>query len=100
MALSMPEGVSTVRGVGLPARGRKGDSFGDGSAKPLQMHEAGHLANVAKGPRGDQYRVLELQATERDAKIDHEGSPPEDGSAGDRRRLEHPTPAAPYRQFG
>ena len=60
------------------------DSTGDASAAAPAEEAGSHLVNGARSPRRP-YRLL-VQATERDAKIDHEGSPPEDGSAGDCRR--------------
>ena len=40
IALSRPEAVSTVRGVGLPARGCGGHGLGDHAAEPLEADES------------------------------------------------------------
>ena len=71
IALSRPEAVSTVRGVGLPALGRKVTVLGITPPSRSSAHEPGHLADVAERPRGHQDRVLQRQPSEPDPQIDH-----------------------------
>ena len=86
IALSSPEAVSTVRGVGLPARGWNVTVLGITPPSRSSRTKPRHLADVAERPRGDQHRVLETQAAPASPEVDHGRSPPEAGRARDRPR--------------
>ena len=75
MALSMPDGVSTVRGGGLPARGGVRDGLGDDAAELREVDERRHLARVAERAGRDQDRVAKRQPAERDRQVGHRAEP-------------------------
>jgi hypothetical protein len=45
--------------------------LGDDAAQAGEIDGAGHLAGVAEGARGNEDRVLQMQAAERDGEVGH-----------------------------
>ena len=58
MALTIPLGVSHMRGAGAPAMGSR-KALHDDSAEPVQVHQVGELDPVAKSAAGRNDGVFE-----------------------------------------
>ena len=74
MALSSPDAVSAVRGVGLPARGWNVTVLGiTPPSRSIRMNGV-HLADVAERARRDQHRIRERDPPELHRQVDHAGT--------------------------
>ena len=69
MAFSMPDGVSQMRGGGLPLIGFKRNALDDHAAELVQVNELGELLAVSEGAGRGEHGVLELDPGEVDGEV-------------------------------
>ncbi len=59
IAFSRPAAVSTVRGVGLPARGCDGHGLRDHAAEAFETDESRQFSDVTERSRCDQHGIAQ-----------------------------------------
>ena len=73
IALTMPLGVSHMRGAGVAGHGLRGKSFHHDTAQAIQIDELGEFDAVAEGPaRGNDW-IFEMDTADADSEVNPRG---------------------------